>query len=204
MIFEETGALQEPMQLLIAEMNHRWFNGLQVIEASLRRCDRHAASPVALRRSLAALSMQIRAMAALHRRLSALTGVGEGLERHCRALCMDLALAFGRTDIIPSVAMIDAGLCARSEQRLALIVVELMTNALKHGCPPASGGVVWVQLRFLGEAELELQVTDNFEPPAAPEAPTPAIVAALVEDLGGDLKVSCRPTYRTRVRFPVR
>ena len=202
MVFEGMGSRLEPMQLLIAEMNHRWFNGLQVIEASLRRCDRHAASPDALRRSLAALSTQIQAMAALHRRLSALKGVGEGLERHCRALCMDLALAFDRTDITPSVAMVDARLSARSEQRLALIVVELMTNALKHGRPPTSGGVVWIQLRFLGEAELELVVTDNFDPPAA-QPPMPAIVAALVEDLAGDLRVCCRPAYRTRVRFPV-
>jgi two-component sensor histidine kinase len=204
MVFEGIGSRQEPMQLLIAEMNHRWFNGLQAIDASLRQCRRHAASPDVLRHSLGALSTQIQAMAALHRRLCALTGAREGLERHCQALCTDLVLAFGRTDVTPSVVMVNAGLCARSEQRLALIVVELMTNALKHGRPPPSGGVVWIQLRFLGEAELELVATDNFEPPAATEAPAPAIVAALVDDLGGDLKVCCRPTYRTRVRFPVR
>jgi two-component sensor histidine kinase len=191
------------MQLLIAEMNHRWFNGLQIIEASLRRCSRHAASPEALRHNLAALSTQIQAMAALHRRLAGLKRVGEGFERHCRALCMDLALAFGRTDVQPNVAMVDVGLSAHCEQRLALIVVELMTNALKHGCPPTSGGVVWIQLRVFGEAELELVVTDNFEPPAG-EPPVPAMVAALVEDLGGDLRICCRPAYRTRVRFPLR
>ncbi|MDB5445229.1 MAG: signal transduction histidine kinase [Phenylobacterium sp.] len=204
MVFEQTGSRQEPMQLLIAEMNHRWFNGLQVIQAALNLCSRQAASPDVMRRNLAAVSTQIQAMAALHRRLTRLKRVGAGLERHCRALCMDLALAFGRTDVLPNVAMVDAGLCARSEQHLALIVVELMTNALKHGRPPASGGVVWIQLRFLGEAELELVVTDNFEPPAATEAPAPVMVAALVEDLGGDLKVCCRPTYRTRARFPIR
>jgi two-component sensor histidine kinase len=98
--------------------------------------------------------------------------------------------------------MVEAGLSIRCEHRLALIVVELMTNALKHGRPPMSGGVVWIQLGFCGEAELELVVTDNFEPPAG-EPPMPAIVAALVEDLGGDLRVCCRPAYRTRVRFPL-
>ena len=204
MILEQTSSRQEPMQLLIAEMNHRWFNGLQLIQASVHLCSLQATSPDALRSSLEVVSAQIQAMAALHRRLSGLKRVGDGLERHCRALCMDLALAFGRTDVLPNVAMVDAGLSAGSEQRLALIVVELMTNALKHGRPPATGGVVWVRLGFLGEASLELVVTDNFEPPALSEAPTPAIVAALVEDLGGDLKVCCRPAYRTRVRFPVR
>ncbi|MDB5446974.1 MAG: Histidine kinase, partial [Phenylobacterium sp.] len=122
MVFEQTGSRQEPMQLLIAEMNHRWFNGLQVIEASLHWCSRQAGSPDALRYGLAAISTQIQAMAALHRRLSGLKRVGEDLERHCRALCLDLALAFGRTDVLPNVAMVDAGLYARSEQRLALIV----------------------------------------------------------------------------------
>ena len=201
MVFEKTGSRQEPMQLLIAEMNHRWFNGLQVIEASLRRCSRHGASPDALRHNLAALSTQIQAMAALHRRLSGLKRVGEDLERHCQAICMDLALAFGRTDVLPTVAMVEAGLSIRAEQRLVLIIVELMTNALKHGRPLTSGGVVCIQLGFCGEAELELVVTDNFEPPAA-EPPMPAIVAALVEDLGGDLRVCCRPAYQSRVRFP--
>jgi two-component sensor histidine kinase len=203
MVTEVMGSRREPTQLLIAEMNHRWFNGLQVIQASLHQCSLQAASPAALRRSLAAISTQVQAMAALHRRLSGLTRVGEGLERHCRALCMDLALAFGRTDVLLNVAMVEAGLSIRSEHRLALIVVELMTNALKHGRPPTSGGVVWIQLRFFGEAELELVVADNFEPPAA-DPPMPAIVAALVEDLGGDLRVCCGPAYRTRVRFPLR
>jgi two-component sensor histidine kinase len=141
-------------------------------------------------------------MAALHRRLSAHRAPGEDLQRHCLALCTDTVLSFGRGDIALSIEAIDAPITRRCEQRLALLLVELTTNAIKHGRAPDSGGEISIRLHLTPGEELELVFEDNFGPPPFDVAPEPAFVTALVAEMGGALDIGCRPVYRTQVRFP--
>jgi len=188
--------------LLFAEMNHRWFNGLQVIIASLEQCRRDEHPEQGLQQRLRDIGEQVHAMAALHRRLSTSPPLEQNFEAYCRALCLDVVLSFGRFDITPWVAMCDPVLSARTTHHLALLVVELMTNALKHGKPPAEGGVVWVRLEPFGLTHLELTTEDNFAPPD-PAAPPPRLVQALTEQLHGSLHIDLAPTYRAQVRIPI-
>jgi two-component sensor histidine kinase len=188
--------------LLITEMNHRWFNGLQVISSSLRLCGQREGSAIAIEDRLLQLSDQVHAMAALHRRLSGPPPFDQTFEAYCRSLCLDVIHSFGRLDVTPWLVMDQPNLTPRGEYRLALLVVELMTNALKHGRAPKSGATVWFTLKPLGPCHLELTVRDNFDPPD-PNLLSPKLVQALVEDLRGALDVDVFPTYLTRVRLPV-
>jgi two-component sensor histidine kinase len=185
-----------PADVFISELNHRWFNGLQVIAAGLRLCGRDGGVG-----RIPALCDQVQAMAALHRRLSLPPCEGD-LERHCRALCLDVLLAFGRTEVTPWVSMLPVPLSPHRAQHLALLVVELMTNALKHGCAPAAGGYVCFRLGPHADG-LELVVEDNFLEPSIAAAGPPRIVAALTEILEGTLCVETALSYVTRVRFPL-
>jgi two-component sensor histidine kinase len=115
---------------------------------------------------------------------------------------MDVLLAFGRTEITPRVSMPWTALSPHLAQHVALLVVELLTNALKHGCAPADGGYVSISLRPHADG-LELVAEDNFPGPLGQAADTPRIIAALTASLGGTLLVETSLGYVTKVRFPV-
>ena len=186
--------------LALEEMSHRWCNALQSLSATLRSCQADGASLAFIQARLKGIDHQILAMAALQRRLSRSPAQDQSLEGYCRALCMDVLLAFGREEITPSVRMCEVTLSLARVHRLGAIVVELMTNALKHGRAPPDGGTVRVSMTALDDGRLELLVSDSFPPPAAPPA-RPRMVEALVEALGGELNVETEGGYRTCIRF---
>ncbi len=182
--------------LMMLELNHRWCNGLQVIVSALHLCQRDPATAGDL---ISVLCAQVQALAALHRRLSA-APPGGCFESYCRALCLDLILAFDRTEITPWVSMSDVALSPRCAQHVALLVVELLTNALKHGRAPENGGAVSVTLCWVGR-QLELAVVDNFDMPAEAAFRAPRLVGALVQALGGTLAIQADGRYATRILF---
>jgi two-component sensor histidine kinase len=188
--------------LILSEMNHRWCNGLQVISAALCLYGRHRTADAVMEEQLLGLGDQVQAMAALHRRLSGPPLIEESFETHCRSLCLDVTQSFGRPEVTPRLEMDDPGLSLRGEHRLALLVVELMTNALKHGRPPNHGAMVWLTLKRSGLSHIDLTVWDNFGPPD-PNVTPPKLVRALVADLRGTLTVDVAPAYRSWIRIPI-
>ena len=182
--------------VMMRELNHRWCNGLQVVVSTLRLCQRE---PASADDRISALCAQVQALAALHRRLSA-PPPASGFEGYCRALCLDLILAFDRTEITPFVSIAEAALSPRCAQHVALLVVELLTNALKHGRAPGNGGAVSVTLRRV-RRQLELVVADNFDTPAEAASQAPRLVCALVQTLGGTLTIQADGRYATRILF---
>lgn len=191
-----------PDDVVLAELTHRWFNTLAVLSGSIRICGARSKSLPEVLMALAQIDQQILALAAMHRRLYQSPRVGECLENYSRALCLDVVKAFGREDVTPCIEMCDVSLSRPIIQRLATIIVELMTNALKHGRAPKHGAIVWMRLRRTREEGLELTVTDNFDPPEQ-EPRRPSLVEALVKNISGDLSVQAAPGYATRIRFPI-
>ncbi len=189
-----------PMDVALVEFHHRWFNSLTALGCSLRSCAMVSKSVPDMLARLGDIDLQIQAMASLHRRLHQPLPVGGCLQTYCSALADDVVTAFGRGDIEPWVDMCDVSLSPDAFVTLGNLVVELVTNAVKHGRAPASGGLVWMRLRRRADGRLELNVTDNFAAPA--EAPrTPRIIANLVELLGGELLIRTRSGYATRIVF---
>ena len=92
--------------------------------------------------------------------------------------------AFGREDVTPWVVMEDVDLSPEQTFRLPLLMVELVTNVLKHSLPDQNGGVIWVELRQRRDA-IELTVGDSRIAPGPMFAPSP-IVHALAQGLNGE------------------
>ncbi len=127
---------------LLAEFNHRLFNTFQIIAAAVHQCRRDLTSLVDLESRLVALGR-------LHRLLSR-AAPRTGFEDHCRSLCGLLVQAFGRDDVTPCVVMEDLLLTPEQAYRLPLLVVELVTNVLKHSLKDQADGTIWIDLRVRG------------------------------------------------------
>jgi two-component sensor histidine kinase len=142
---------------------------------------------------------RLQALAGLHRLLA--VGDRRGLlEDHCRELCILLVKVFGREDVTPWVQMEDIPLSCEQSLKIALIVVELVMNCLKHSLTNGNGGTIWIDLRrsFCG---LELSVCDSLRAPPK-EGVTPRILAALARSLQGEVFVLDRDGYTAGVRIP--
>ena len=84
----------------------------------------------ARRESFQAIRRRIRIMSQLHRRVARTYSFGDLLESHCRRESVsDLVRCFGREDVTPWVEVSDVTLPLAREQRLVLLMVELVTNA---------------------------------------------------------------------------
>jgi two-component sensor histidine kinase len=185
--------------VLIEELNHRLFNSFQIIVNLLEKFQNTARHYN--RDSLNELQSRVLALAKLHRLLSPSSRF-DRLEEHCRSLCRELVRAFGREDLMPDVRMADIQLPSQQCLSLELLVVELVTNALKHGPAHASKHGISVELAPSAEGYLELAVRDSREQ-SDPFLFRPRIVHALVESLSGTVTISADGGYNTRVRFPM-
>jgi two-component sensor histidine kinase len=184
--------------VLLAEFNHRLFNTLQIIASMVSRCWRNTdgrATPLLL----GELEERLSAFGALHRMLSTQASPA-GLEDHCRSLCILLVQAFGREDVTPWVVMEDLELSADQAFRLPLLVVELVTNVLKHSLADQNGGVIWVDLRGR-RGQIELSVSDSRNAPG-PSFPPSRIVTALAQGLNGEAFVKDAGGWVAGALFP--
>jgi hypothetical protein len=147
-------------------------------------------------------AIQIDAVTALFRRLARPRACGVSFESHCRTLGCDLVLALGRLDVTPQVAMYEPPLSPARSFRLAILVVELMADAIRRDPWSGDGGTIWVMLEPAREGQLELTVADSFAPTLAPAPACGARVEALVDALGGELIQASGSIGIVRVRFP--
>src|ERR1700676_3357358 len=96
--------------VLLRELHHRHFTGLQQMANSSARCGRDP-SLAQTHARLADLEERITAHASLHKLLSDAPRPGL-LEIHCLSLCFNLVRMFGREDVTPYVHMDEAELSA--------------------------------------------------------------------------------------------
>lgn len=144
---ERLRALLADRILLIDEVNHRVKNSLQQI-ASVVRLQARAAPEPATRRALETTLDRIMAVGRVHEQIYR---AGETLDDFdaglfARNLARELVDSLGRDDVVLETEIIPARLDARQATPLALILNELITNALKHGCPAGRPGRIRVVL----------------------------------------------------------
>jgi two-component sensor histidine kinase len=191
----------EHRDVVLEELNHRWFNTLQGLSSSLQSLRHPSASAEPFEDRLTRIDLQIQGMAALHRRLARPPGQHQTLEAYCRALCNDVLLASAREEITPWVGMCDVAVSPATAVIVGALVVELMTNALKHGRAPAAGGAVWISMKRLDDGRLQLTAADSFPAPVY-EPVRPRVIEGLVGRLRGELSIRTETGYITRIRFP--
>jgi two-component sensor histidine kinase len=144
----------------IREIHHRVKNNLQEVSALLRMQARRSANPEVK----TALGDAIR-------RVSTIATVHETLSQSI-AQSVDFDSVFGRTLRLAADAA-STGIPVHTVQEgsfgdvpgddataLAIVLTELVTNAVEHGLAPAGGGTVWIKAKRDGDA-LTVTIADN-------------------------------------------
>jgi two-component sensor histidine kinase len=158
---ERLRVLLRERTLLLDEVNHRVKNSLQQIASVVRLQSRSVADPAA-REALDKTLDRIMAVGRVHEQLYKTGGqVGvfdAGL--YAEGLARELVESLGRDDIGLETRIEPAVLDLRQAVPLALILNELITNALKYGCPADKACKIYVGFGTDG-SDYRLTVADN-------------------------------------------
>ena len=190
---------ERDQQVLIQEFHHRLANEFQVMTSIVGRAKRAGARE--RRILLDDLEERVQAFAALNRLLADPQDVGT-FDDYCRLLCGLLIKAFGRGDIAAELDFSEVPLPPNDRLYIALIVVELIMNALKHSAARDSGETIRVWLRILRN-RLELRVTNHDPDAEGCPSPVPRMVEVLARQLTGCVLVTRGNGYEVNVRLPI-
>ena len=145
----------------IREVHHRVKNNLQTISALLRIQARRSGSPE-VSRALAEAVERVSSMAVVHEMLSTSTDETVDFTEAARTV-VDMVrqgLAGGGGAVSVEVEGTTGVVPASTATSLALVIAELVHNAIEHGLGPRATGQVVVSMRRL-PGELFLQVRDD-------------------------------------------
>lgn len=186
---------------LLREVDHRVKNTLQMI-AALVATQMTATADAGARETLGATLRRIEALATLHRRLHQSDDVTQVAIGDVAAdIVADLLGAAGRADVAVTLDLAPLRVPAETAAPLALIVNELVTNALKHAFPDRPGRLT-VRIGRVGERD-GIEVSDDGPgmPRIAPEGATfgTTIVRMLARQLRAGLEWAPLEPLGTRV-----
>ncbi|MFZ3007186.1 MAG: CHASE3 domain-containing protein [Phenylobacterium sp.] len=192
---ERLRALLADRTLLLDEVNHRVKNSLQQIASVVRLQSRAAAHPEA-KDALDKTLSRIMAVGRVHEQLyKAGSQVGQfDAGAYAQALAHELVESMGRDDIELVTQVQPISLDVRQAAPLALILNELITNALKYGCPADEAPRIQVTFGPDGD-DYRLSVSDNGN--GLPKGFTPKktkslgmrAIDALTRQLGGRFEI---------------
>jgi two-component sensor histidine kinase len=198
-------------ELLLKEVNHRVKNSLQLV-LSMLSLQGQEFRQAGARELFAKAIARVTAIASIHERLyqdnDPLT---VEMQSYLTGLCNELGRAGigeGRDALLQS-DIESLRLPAEHGVAVALIVNELVMNALKHGRPTDGAAAINVRLSRHGEHDVRLSVTDNGagrDPATAAEHSGlgTRLISMLVHQLNGQLKVEDSTTgYAAHVTFPM-
>jgi PAS domain S-box-containing protein len=189
-------------RVLMRELNHRVKNNMQLLQSLLFTATRQTQNPEA-RKVLEDVSNRITAMAAAQRVLyGADTGHRFGAAELIEAVCLAAQQSFP-----PNVRIVQEVVSGELDNDrampLALILNELLTNAVKHGCNGAGDCEVRVGLELRND--FELYVEDDgpgFDFHAVRNRSSGLkLVELLARQVGGQLEVTRDPGNRCTIRF---
>lgn len=153
-------------ETLLAEVNHRVKNSLQLV-SSLLTLQATRSTDSALRAALAEARGRIGVVAQVHRRLyqAGTHGRIDDLSTFILELCQDalaaLGPAGGNIRLETSVPRWPISTPIDSAVPLALIVFELMTNAVKYAYPAGTGGIVGLDIDVPETGGLHIRFADH-------------------------------------------
>ena len=197
-------------ELLLREVNHRVKNSLQLVLSmlSLQGAEfREAGAKELFSKAIA----RVTAIASIHERLyqdnDPLT---IDMQNYLNGLCAELErAAIGSERPAELKTNIESlRLPTESGVSVALIVNELVMNALKHGRPAGRAAVIHIELRSLESGEARLTIADN-GPGLGTTAEPPAglgtrLISMLVRQLRGQLNIEdSADGYVAHVTFPL-
>jgi two-component sensor histidine kinase len=192
-------------QALLHEVDHRFKNDLQLITSVLLLHSRRAPDDAA-RDLLRAELERVSAVGAVHKRLNR-GGDPKHIEADelIRDLAGEMAAGARRDDLQFSLGLEPVSLPARQAAPLALLLNELVRNALRHAFPQRPGTIAIGLRRAPGAAVLT--VSDDGVGLAPPQARHvgfgSTLMQLLAQQLGGQLLVEdAGPGVRATLRIP--
>lgn len=191
---ELSSALRE-REVLLSEIHHRVKNNLQLV-SSMLALQARGAGPEA-RHALVEGQRRIDSIALVHEQLYGSRNLSAvNLARYTEALIPELLHASGASDRVQvELKLADVELVPERAIPCALVVSELVTNALKHAFPGERAGRLTVRLERLPEGALRLTVEDDGVglaqgfTLAAPPSLGLDLVAIFAKQLGAELSV---------------
>ena len=190
-------------KIFLDELNHRVKNNMAMLYSLIHSAARESKSAEA-RSVLADAAQRVGAMAAAQQTLySEHDRTRVSASEFVSAVCNSARQAFSR-DVTVHID-VDAGpLPNDATMPLALILNELLTNAVKHGCGPEGECEIWVALTRV-EGEFVLTVRDSgpgysFETTGRRSSGT-GLVSGLVRQLRGSFTVAPGLGAQCTVRF---
>ena len=193
---------ENQIRTLMSELNHRVKNNMQMMQSLLGAAEREAKSAEA-REALSDAVRRVGAMSAAQQGLYSASTTEFEARAFLEAMVRNASQAFGpRADI--HVKETSGRLHNDAAIPLALILNELLTNAVKHGRGERSRVTISITLEKTG-SEWELLVADDgpgftFQQPTR-RASGLGLVGGLARQLGGKLEVVSQGGARCLVRF---
>ncbi|MEH3119743.1 MAG: PAS domain-containing protein [Methylorubrum populi] len=198
---DRTKAALDTNALLLREIGHRARNDIQMISAMLSLQSGNSADP-AVRAALDEAVGRVEALGALYREpVLADEGAGCDLAEIVREIAIALVEASGRRDIALAFDLVPFRLRAEAARPLALILNEVVTNAVRHAFPDRAGHLAF-RLARDGDAVIVAVEDDGVGiGPAEADAFEASSIDALGRQIGGARRVRGRHPSGTAVEF---
>lgn len=159
---ERTRELEEALETqtaLLHEVDHRVKNNLQMVSSLILMQSRTIADPE-VRDGLRAMLSRVEALSTVHRRLYQSSDVTRfDVGDFVRDLATDLVHASGR-NIALKFELEQTEIPAEQAAALALMVNEIVTNALKHAFPNEGAGTITLRVSQ-SAGDLIVEITDD-------------------------------------------
>ncbi|MEM6727025.1 MAG: HWE histidine kinase domain-containing protein [Pseudomonadota bacterium] len=185
---EERTRAQERQELLIAELNHRVRNILNLIRGLINQSKGDAVTALELTEVIGG---RIQALARAHDQITAEEWSSAALDQLIETEC-EAYLAGGarRVEITGDRVSLDPV----AYSTMALVIHELVTNAAKYGALSDNTGKVTVRVRTLEDATVEIEWTERGGPPIQSPPTRRGFGSTIIErsvpyDLKGDADV---------------
>ncbi len=202
----------ESKEILLREVNHRIKNSLQLVSSMLSLQSGRLDDPQ-LRAAIQEAQLRVQAVATVHERLYRSQDFKSvDLDVFLETLCRDLQKSVADEDGDAIMVEVTAEPVTIANDRAvpaALILNELLTNAIKYAYPERSGTVT-VALKKLDEGRVSLTVADDGVglPQAFAERRQASlgfrIIEGLVRQIGGELEIcDCKQGTAITVTFDV-
>ena len=197
--------------LLLKEVNHRVKNSLQLVLSMLSLQGHRFKEPETRELFTKAIS-RVTAIAAIHERLyQDADPLTVEMHTYLTGLCAELVRASGIEDTAQASLQLEVEelrLPTEHGVAVALVVNELVMNALKHAQPATGPAVISVRLVRHGVGQVRLTVSDNGETPEQSSAEVAGLgkqlIRMLARQLNGAVGIErAQGNYAVHVTFPL-
>ena len=204
-----TADLYEQQRTMFQELQHRVANNMQFVAALLALQKRKIADdPRAAAQAFDEAQARLETIARIHRRLYDPSRIDQPVGLYLQELCADLLEATGARNIVCLVDVPPLRLDLARLTTLSLLVVEVVTNALKHAFGEAGRGTITIRLEQTEGTLATLTIADDG--PGIPASFDPAasrslgfrIVQGLAAQLDGQLTYANEGGTVVRLVFP--